>query len=818
LEILTERLLTLLDKAIRVHGANFYYWHQTSVVHDYQKRLNIAEKNEYRLLAEAVIFYLERISEINIEDDLRVFHKVQSFKRLFTQQNKVTTVLSRIDVQRFEEYRDELFSNITSLEGLVRRISVLDDDLVKRASVTPVLRRKLDKSISSPFASAVALLDSIHHFCLVIAFRSGPAKALFCLSKDGDPFNPNIYVVANVILISNIIYFATRTFYLNIANYSLSQQLFWSDVFSQGMFLDTVPLIMALFCALQVDILLRRGTSMEIDNITTPNYARIAVALTTPALWFRILRYIKTRNKHLSTVVLCFTEILRDIKWFMVVLGVIMITFAQMWLSLTYEPGKKNSYFVSSAKGYLKAYTMMLGDLGDGYIESHVLSIVFIAYTFVVTTVLLNILIAIVSDSYQNAFISSTLMHGKARIHFYSELHSIKAYFRMVESGELRNFSVRLFLPNIFLAAAFTYRIVGTASAKSALCRVADGRLTVKAALVFTILFYLLLWSEFFMGSLTNDTVPTSSIKSLSTIHMKLYWLAIKLSSYLKFTFDSLNDEGDRSALQLEGNTDDKSTPSALRSYKKLHRSLQNTRKDLKQQLKTTVEQLQVSLQETEDRMQQNMDDVQQRFAMAVASIIAESEDRVIDEIEDRLYSVRTPHVENGQAQANGDPVGEMPMHVSFAPENGHSNRNSTASIHDLNDTSLSIRSLDLASLSPPPSMHRSRNLSTSSRQSSRNSSTSSRLSSRSLSTNSLRVSGSDTMQGSLDRDMNFLSMIIDRLGGVDEEDEEEEDDYNEFGEDIAGDIAENIVEENNVVNETQARPRVRKNVHWGDI
>eukprot|EP00957_Ditylum_brightwellii_P177675 13533861-Ditylum_brightwellii.AAC.1 len=68
------------------------------------------------------------------------------------------------------------------------------------------------------------------------------------------------------------------------------------------------------------------------------------------------------------------------------------------------------------------------------------------------------------------------------------------------------------------------------------------------------------------------------------------------------------------------------------------------------------------------------MDDVQQRFAMAVASIIAESEDRVIDEIEDRLYSVRTPHVENGQAQANGDPVGEMPMHVSFAPENGHSN------------------------------------------------------------------------------------------------------------------------------------------------
>mmetsp|Transcript_7050 Transcript_7050/g.9477 ORF Transcript_7050/g.9477 Transcript_7050/m.9477 type:complete len:159 (+) Transcript_7050:1542-2018(+) len=111
-------LLTLLDSAIRVHGANFYYWHQTSVVHDYQKRLNIAEKNEYRLLAEAVIFYLERISEINIEDDLRVFHKVQSFKRLFTQQNKVTTVLSRIDVQRFEEYRDELFSNITSLEGM----------------------------------------------------------------------------------------------------------------------------------------------------------------------------------------------------------------------------------------------------------------------------------------------------------------------------------------------------------------------------------------------------------------------------------------------------------------------------------------------------------------------------------------------------------------------------------------------------------------------------------------------------------------------------------------------------------------------------
>jgi len=77
MEIFTQRCLNLLDLALCVHQVNFYTWHQASAYNDYQKRLNIPE-NEYHLLTEAFIFYLKRVSEINFEDNVRVFLKVQT--------------------------------------------------------------------------------------------------------------------------------------------------------------------------------------------------------------------------------------------------------------------------------------------------------------------------------------------------------------------------------------------------------------------------------------------------------------------------------------------------------------------------------------------------------------------------------------------------------------------------------------------------------------------------------------------------------------------------------------------------------------------
>uniref|UniRef100_A0A7S4SI03 Uncharacterized protein n=1 Tax=Ditylum brightwellii TaxID=49249 RepID=A0A7S4SI03_9STRA len=299
-------LIKMLDAAIKVNDSSMIAFSSHREVSD--PGFQFAE-DECRFLAEAAIFYLECVSKVNIFDDLRVFHKIQFSRKVFPNK-KGSRVLSKSDVQQFQECRDELFHNVTALEGLVRRISVMDDDLVKRASVTKVLCRKLDKSISSDFAAALALFDGINHILLVVTFRLGPAEALFYLSRADESFKPHQYIIANVVLVASIVYFATRTIYSNKAKYALSHRLFWSGLFSGSNFLDVVPLVMVLFCIFFTDIILRQRACKETDKFNIiPWPGRIAVALTTPFLWFRILNYIKIRNKHLATVILCFNQL-----------------------------------------------------------------------------------------------------------------------------------------------------------------------------------------------------------------------------------------------------------------------------------------------------------------------------------------------------------------------------------------------------------------------------------------------------------------------------------------------------------------------------
>ena len=96
-----------------------------------------------------------------------------------------------------------------------------------------------------------------------------------------------------------------------------------------------------------------------------------------------------------------------------------MASFAQMWVSFTFEPHQSESQYYM--EGYLKAYTMMvrrtnirifvenkylipmltchqysyfqLGDLDSDALRTHpLIAVLFVVYTFGVTIVLLNIL------------------------------------------------------------------------------------------------------------------------------------------------------------------------------------------------------------------------------------------------------------------------------------------------------------------------------------------------------------------------------------------------------------------------------------------
>ena len=114
---------------------------------------------------------------------------------------------------------------------------------------------------------------------------------------------------------------------------------------------------MVLLCSFAVDIVLRQRAYSEVGDSTIPFFLRAMIAITTPFLWLRIMAFVKIRNKQLATFILCTVEILKDIKWFLIVLFAAMASFAQMWVSLTFEPHSESQYYM---EGYLKAYTMLV--------------------------------------------------------------------------------------------------------------------------------------------------------------------------------------------------------------------------------------------------------------------------------------------------------------------------------------------------------------------------------------------------------------------------------------------------------------------------
>ena len=66
-------------------------------------------------------------------------------KQVTRRSSSFVDMISNGDLHHFKRHRDELFDTVGALKGLVRRICVLDDDLVKRAAATSVIRRLLDR-------------------------------------------------------------------------------------------------------------------------------------------------------------------------------------------------------------------------------------------------------------------------------------------------------------------------------------------------------------------------------------------------------------------------------------------------------------------------------------------------------------------------------------------------------------------------------------------------------------------------------------------------------------------------------------------------
>ena len=161
------------------------------------------------------------------------------------------------------------------------------------------------------------------------------------------------------------------------------------------------------------------------------------LAVTTGFLWLRVLNFLKAINMQLATFVLAILQIAKDIFWFCIILLTLVISFSQMFFTLMAPPtcatGELSGRQCQQSEYLLRVYTILLGDFGlftrDDFASGFSVLLVVI-YSFLVTVVLLNVLIAIASDSYEKCLLKSQKLFGRARVMLIAELASFQSLLR----------------------------------------------------------------------------------------------------------------------------------------------------------------------------------------------------------------------------------------------------------------------------------------------------------------------------------------------------------------------------------------------------
>ena len=341
----------------------------------------------------------------------------------------------------------------------------------------------------------------------------------------------------------------------------------------------------------------------------------------------------------------------------MLVLLIIIASFAQMLVSLTfdgymYEEGDAAGAGTSaSGLSYLKAYTIMLGDIDMEFLQAHSgIVVLFVLYTFGVTIVLLNVLIAIVGESYASAMYSSNLMLGKARIIFVSELMGLKSRYQL-KGGAAERSSKRNAMISLVLSALWIKTIIGTVLIKLECMKMPPktiicGLSTIEieaVAIFFTLVSIITSHKAAMIQSLAISSLKPQQEKSKITLFSIL---AEKLQRDIGRNIDSLMDnDGSKATSDSETNA---APHGKIAVDWRMQRTLNTTRKELKAEVRKSQEIMRLIIHEAEDKthasiaicehhLSSSLADVASSMQENIDSAIAASEERIIQALSSRL-------------------------------------------------------------------------------------------------------------------------------------------------------------------------------------
>ena len=196
--------------------------------------------------------------------------------------------------------------------------------------------------------------------------------------------------------------------------------------------------VLAIVLALTSSIAMRWQFAILEERMENANFLRGLLAITTGFLWLRVLSFLKAINIQLATFILAIITITKDILFFCVILLILVVSFSQMMFTLIAPSGCASSGNIDDpdclhSEYLLQSYIMLLGDFGTFERERFATGFsvfILVLYSFLVTVILMNVLIAIASDSYEKCLLKSQSLFGRARVYFLAELSSFQSLLR----------------------------------------------------------------------------------------------------------------------------------------------------------------------------------------------------------------------------------------------------------------------------------------------------------------------------------------------------------------------------------------------------
>lgn len=314
--------------------------------------------------------------------------------------------------------------------------------LQDRAVVSKHVRNILNEKIVQRFPTCILMLDGMFLFALIICFASTTQKHIDLRLGSDDYIQEKgitrgettgtlafLYVGAGYFVMRELMQMASLMSLNGLAKYFKNPST-W---------LDMTVIVLVLYFAFAMS--LNDYDTVAEDNGDYLNEFRTGVAVTQGILWAAIIVFLKSTLVDFAVFVGGIFNVAQRLVAFLIAVSTILLAFAQMFyfvyldteicedptLALAFEPEDPTEYFdpdlidcsfphCQFGNSLLKAYTMMMGEIGDEtrYSTNLTAQVLFVGYAFLVVILLSNVLIAIVTDSYE------IIQNDRAAIVFWS--------------------------------------------------------------------------------------------------------------------------------------------------------------------------------------------------------------------------------------------------------------------------------------------------------------------------------------------------------------------------------------------------------------